>query len=746
MRGMFETVLRCAWGLILALPIGLTPAAARTGSAEITISALSTAPDLVTGGDALLELNGPQDADIRVNGLDVSSDLVRDGVSQKSRILVRNLRDGDNIVEVRGGGKAARLRLVNHSIAGPILSGPHQQPFLCETGEFKLPDGDTLGQPLDERCSAPTNVQYLYMSTKDGQLKPFDAAGEAPADLARTVTSKGRTADYIVRLETGVINRAIYQIAVLASPRDGKPRFDEPFGAWNGGLVYTFGGGCGAAYHQGRGTGGVINNPEIGNDALAEGYALASATLNVLGANCNDVTSAETAVMVKEHFVEQFGPPRHTIGLGGSGGSMQQNLIAANYPGILDGLIPGRSFPDTLSMLASASDCTLLQQYFEHSSRGWTEEQKAAVAGYPQFAHCTKAWANYLPRWISPLGTGCDATAFITPQEGGALASTRSAAKIDLYDPDKNPGGVRCSYFDNSINVWGRRPDGASRRPLDNVGVQYGLTALNRGLIGFDDFVDLNRAIGGFDQDARPVAARTVADPEALRLAYETGRVNQGKGMNLIPIIDVRSYVDANEPTDVHMAYTTAVARARWARANGSTANMVSWTVPSTGSLRGDLTDARSPLRERMRQALEAMDSWLTNIESDGSRKARPAKVVAARPQDVFDACWDEKNDPVSRATPAGFRQCETLYPDHSDSRIAAGEPLERLALKCALKPVSASDYAARPDAKQMAILKAIFPSGVCDYSRPPQGQRPLAGVWIRFGPDAGSYVPGRKY
>ena len=47
--------------------------------------------------------------------------------------------------------------------------------------------------------------------------------------------------------------------------------------------------------------------------------------------------------MSDQSFIERFGPPVRTIGFGGSGGSMQQHLISQNYPGLLDGIIPGAS-------------------------------------------------------------------------------------------------------------------------------------------------------------------------------------------------------------------------------------------------------------------------------------------------------------------------------------------------------------------------------------------------------------------
>jgi hypothetical protein len=202
--------------------------------------------------------------------------------------------------------------------------------------------------------------------------------------------------------------------------------------------VYAFGGGCGAAFRQGRNTNNVLTNRDAAPDALDFGYAMASSSLNVLGNNCNDVTSAETAAMVKEYFIKQFGVPRHTIGAGGSGGSMQQHLIAQNYPGLLDGLLTGYSFADTLTVVHQTVACPLLNSYFAGtSSLGWTQEQKTAVSGFAKYEMCSTAWTNFMPRWVSPLGTGCDA----------------AVARSLVYDPVTNPGGARCGYFDNLVNV-----------------------------------------------------------------------------------------------------------------------------------------------------------------------------------------------------------------------------------------------------------------------------------------------------
>ena len=72
--------------------------------------------------------------------------------------------------------------------------------------------------------------------------------------------------------------------------------------------------------------------------------------------------------MIKERFIEQYGKPKFTFGLGSSGGAMQQHLIAHNYPGLLDALTPVRLYPDTDSMtlVTDVLDCGPLNNYFDN--------------------------------------------------------------------------------------------------------------------------------------------------------------------------------------------------------------------------------------------------------------------------------------------------------------------------------------------------------------------------------------------
>lgn len=329
------------------------------------ILTLSSAPDRVTGGDVLVRVFA---ADARpvilLNGRDVSAQFRPSGRSLLG--LVTGLRLGQNSLSTG----SYQLSLVNHPAAGPVFSGPHEQPFICESASFPLPDGGLLGPPLDDDCSARTVVTYIYRPKPYGPFKPLTTP-KLPEDVATTTTSLGRTVPYVVRVETGTRNRSIYQTAVLHDPTsEPEPSAVAPPKAWNQRLLYSFGGGCTSGwFHQGA----SLNLP-VSDDIVGRGYAEAAATLNVFGTNCQDLTAAETMMMVKERFIESYGPPLFTFGRGGSGGSYQQLQIADNYPGLLDGIIPSATFPEVLETTQFLVDAQLLDAYFARAAL--TEEQK----------------------------------------------------------------------------------------------------------------------------------------------------------------------------------------------------------------------------------------------------------------------------------------------------------------------------------------------------------------------------------
>ena len=692
-------------------------AVAQQGSSGVELTVLSSRPDTVTGSEALLRIDVPAGVAldavrVAVDGADATAAFRADAERRQLVGLIEGLTPGSNRVSVTAGRAGeTSLALIAHPVQGPVISGPHEQPFVCETNAFELPSGETLGAPLDEHCSIARRVDYAYRAAGDPELRPLADPATVPSDAAMTTTLTGDEVPYVIRIETGTINRAVYQIAMLHAPGagDAAPDAWTPSPGWNRRLIYTFGGGCVRGwYRQGATTGGVTDDV-----MLRQGYAVASASLNVYGNNCNDLLAAETMMMVKERFIEAYGPPRYTIGWGCSGGSYQNHQIADNYPGLLDGIIPGCSFPDVTSGTAPmVTDARLLNRYFsEAAAVEFTEEEQRAVAGFLNLATMPNVSRN---AGRITVGEFCP-----------------DALPEELrYHPTDNPDGARCDMFSHYVNIFGRDPEtGYVRRPLDNTGVQYGLGALNDGAITVEQFIDLNRRIGGFDHDGDFSAERSVADPEAVRAAYETGRLaNGGAGLAGTPIIDYRAYSDDREGGDVHVRYHSFSMRERLRRANGRADNHIMLVEDA----RYGLYSSRSPV---LQGALAQMDEWLANLTADGSGERRIDDVVGAKPADLADACWtrDENPERIVEEQVRGRGRCEELYPSSPGPREVAGAPLASDVIKCVLQPIDMTDYEATFTDEQEAELRQVFPGGVCDWTEPGVGQTDLAGTWQSF-------------
>lgn len=668
---------------------------------EFRVEAVSTRPELVSGGDVLVRVDVPRTVPIgqvrvTVDGADVTTAFRHTG-GRTLLGLVDGLAVGDATLDVNANGRGrgrpwAELELVNHPITGPVLYGPQADPFFCEADAFGLAIVDPV------TCSTETRVTWRYRTT-GGAWSLLDPNDPIPADVAATTTTTGATVPFIVRMEEGTINRAVYQIAVLDNPTTPGPDPWTVEEGWNRRLVYTFGGGCNHGWHQGRSTGGVLDVA-----MLERGYAVASATLNVLNINCNDVVSAETALMVKEHFIETVGIPEQTIGWGGSGGAIQQYLIAENYPGLLNGIIPGVSFPDATSILPGIADCRLMVDYFANDADvAWTQAERTAVSGFATWNTCL-AWHASFANRIDP-DEGCDP----------AIPPGRR------YDAATNPDGLRCTVHDYMSAIFGTDPaTGFARRALDNVGLQYGLNALLAGDISAEQFVDLNADIGGYDVDANIVAQRTVADVSAVQAAYATGRITSGAaGLAATPIIDFRIYLDPLG--DIHDRFRSFTMRQRLVDANGHAANQVIWASPTP-----------QLWSQSAYQALGVMDQWLTAAAADSSDRPFAEKVVGARPSEATDGCWLPDGTRIDEpAVYGGTGICDSLYPAYGDPRLAAGSPLANNVVKCSLKPLDPADYPGVAfTAGQWSRLEATFPNGVCDWTQPGAGQLPIEEVW----------------
>jgi hypothetical protein len=708
------------------------------------VETISTRADYVTGADVLVKVRYKHDnrnhpLHITLNGRDVSAAFHAGDEPNTLVGLVTGLVDGKNLLRVRGNGssgiKDETLELTNYPRSGAVLSGPPVQPYICMTDRFFLPDGTTLGPATDNDCSAPTQVKYVYKTT-GGIFKALPSTQSLPEDVATTTTSDGAVVPYVVRFEAGTIDRGVFNIAILHDPtKEAAPSpFSRPKG-WNRRLSYVHGYGCvGGWYYQGTATGvsvldlydisrylseGIlVARPRPQNMALSfnvlsdtwlsRGYAVVTNTLNHPSISCNPHLAGEAAMMTKEYFVEHYGVPFYTISTGGSGGAYTSLQIADAFPGLFDGVSISATFPDALSIGIAGLHGHLLFHYWSEIAPGsLTDAQKVAISGYQSVGAALDA-ANQSGRTDPTTGRTVSWTSGYTSGQwtviGGAYPDIEAVPASLRWDAVTNPSGARADVFDVGRNVYGIDPStGYALRPFDNVGVQYGLSALNAGAISVSQFLDLNERIGGVDNNGNFIAARSVADTGALRRVYQTGVSLGGNGgLASIPIVDNGA---ANDASGYHYGWFHYAVRERLRAANGDSSNFVFWrgAVPAAATL-------------------ELFEDWMNAYKSDDSDAPQIEKVLRAKPGNGVEGCWTTtgsfiaeplvfSSDPVS--------QCSSLFPVYSNTVKEAGGPLAGDILKCQLKPIDPGDYQVQFTPAEVARLHAVFPEGVCNWSEP---------------------------
>ncbi|MDB5758545.1 MAG: hypothetical protein JWM30_1834, partial [Burkholderia sp.] len=269
-----------------------------------------------------------------------------------------------------------------------------------------------------------------------------------------------------------------------------------------------------------------------------------------------------------------------------------------------------------------------------------------------------------------------------------------------------------------------------ARATLDNVGIQYGLKALAGGAITAEEFVTLNEQIGGVDFDSNATAARSVGDAEAIAIAYKAGIVSSGKQLAKTAIIDLRGYDDstlfvppgtiANVTNfGIHHIWRSFSLRDRLDKANGNHDNHVMWRY-GTGL---------SPAPSLALQSFLTMDKWMTTLKADTSTATLEKKIISAKPADAFDFCYLTADTTLSnKITDKAVCDADPFLKSHSSPRQVAGGPLSENILKCQLKPIDPADYSpAALTTSQITRLQNVFPTGVCDWSKPGVGQQEAA-------------------
>lgn len=680
----------------------------RSGSAAVRIKVLSTRADLVSGGEALVQVLLPPRAKtsrvkIHVGARNVTREF---GLRSNGKFegLVTGLANGSNLLTAKlPDGYGARLTIVNHPIGGPIFSGPQIQPWLCQAGA------------TDKQCDQPPAFAYYYLPAgttntgagasgiaSDSPFQSYDPANPPPASaIATATTTDGVTVPFIIREETGYIDRDQYTIATLWQP--GKPW--EPWAPqrqYNGRLVITHGASCDTTY--GTGTAPTVQDAKI----LGGGFIVMSTALDNAGHNCNLLTEAESLVMTKEWVIDHYGEIRWTIGSGCSGGSLVQQQVANAYPGLYQGITPQCSFTDAWSSSMEYEDYYMLLNYWQTKDQldGWGPTQIQAVIEHP-----------------NPANPVTFTT--VIPNSGIPTRSCPDVPASEVFNPQTNPHGVRCTLEDYMVNMFGRDPNtGYANLPFSNRGIQYGLDALRTGQITPQQFADLNAHVGGLDDNGNFSAARIEGSDLAIQRAYTDGGVDTASSLNDVAIIDLRGPDEGS----FHDVYRTYAMRDRLLQNFGTAANQILWQGPVP--LLGDSTFADA--------AVYAMDGWLAKVNADHRNTPLSQKIIQDKPDTVADRCTNGSGTDV----PA--ESCTETVVAYGTPRFGADEPKTDDVLKCQLKPLNRSSYPVTFTDAQWQEIEQAFPTGVCDYSKPSIGQRKTT-PWLTYQNTAGHVIYGGR-
>ena len=212
--------------------------------------------------------------------------------------------------------------------------------------------------------------------------------------------------------------------------------------------------------------------------------------------------------------------------------------------------------------------------------------------------------------------------------------------------------------------------------------------------------------------DKHKPAPRSEADLASIAAAYRSGHVFLGHLD--IPVIDLRHYLE--DELDMHHLSASFATRSRLLKGQGHAGNQLIWVTrkPHNGE----------------QEAFAIMDQWMANIRDHANKS-----VVENRPATAMDSCFDRHGTIIASGEtvwdgewndkPGGA--CSEVYPSYSDSRRQAGGVVSGDIMKCHLQSVDTAIenglYGVHDMRNYRERLAAIFPQGVCDFSRGDQGR-----------------------
>jgi len=144
---------------------------------------LSNRADLVSGGDALVEVRVPKSVALNtvrlsLNGHDVTGAFTANAAARTLRGLVSALVEGRNdfVAGESHGARDARLVITNHPIGGPVLLGSQTTPWICATPVPLAESGNTPASnasglttfAFDAQCNIATEYKLFHRTTTAG--------------------------------------------------------------------------------------------------------------------------------------------------------------------------------------------------------------------------------------------------------------------------------------------------------------------------------------------------------------------------------------------------------------------------------------------------------------------------------------------------------------------------------------------------------------------------------------------------
>ena len=174
------------------------------------IKTLSNRADLISDGDALVQVTAPKNVPMKkvtliLNDKDVTASFVADPEAGTFRGVLTGLAVGANtfIADSNGNGNGrpyATLTITNQVRGGPILLGSQAGPWICATPTPVAASGNTPASnasglttfAVDAQCNIATEFKLFYRTTtagcSTGPARPEPARGAARRTTASSPT------------------------------------------------------------------------------------------------------------------------------------------------------------------------------------------------------------------------------------------------------------------------------------------------------------------------------------------------------------------------------------------------------------------------------------------------------------------------------------------------------------------------------------------------------------------------------